>query len=157
MMNARKYLSMDFRRVASRLFSSTIGETATNKGYSFGFNSITYELKLIGIIGSAMYVFSKFEINSLKDAMKESEARTSNHLQKSEASTSNRIQESEARTSNNINQIKGDMKSEMKESEARMRNEITFSEERIKSDVKASELRIFQKIDDAFAGKNLPP
>jgi hypothetical protein len=34
-----------------------------------------------------------------------------------------------------------------------MRNEITFSEERIKSDIKASEVRIFQKIDDAFAGK----
>ena len=159
---------MDSIRVASRLFSSTIGETATNKGYSFGLNSITYELKLIGVIGSAIYVFSKFEIISLQDSMKESEARTSNHLQELEARTSNHLQESEARTSNNINQIKVDMKSEMKEikvdmksemkeSEARMRNEITLSEERIKYDVKASEVRIFQKIDDAFAGKKPPP
>jgi len=168
MMNAlRKYL-MDSRGVASRLFSSTIGETATNKGYSFGFNSITYELKLIGIIGSAMYVFSKFEINSLKDAMKESEARTSNNINHIKVDMKSEIKEikgdmkSEMKEikgdmKREMKEIKGDMKSEMKESEARMRNEITFSEERIKSDVKASELRIFQKIDDAFAGKNLPP
>ena len=177
MMNAlRKYL-MDSRGVASRLFSSTIGETATNKGYSFGFNYITYELKLIGIIGLAMYVFSKFEINSLKDAMKESEARTSNNINhikvdmksemkeikgdmKSEmkeikGDMKREMKEIKVDMKREMKEIKGDMKSEMKELEARMRNEITFSEERIKSDVKASELRIFQKINDAFAGKNL--
>ena len=170
-MNAlRKYLiSMDLsRRVASRLFSSTIGETATNKGYSFGLNSVTYELKLIGVIGSAIYVFSKLEINSLKDSMKESEARTNNHLQESEARTNNSInqikvdmksemKEFKVDMKSEMKEFKVDMKSDMKESEARMRNEITLSEERIKSDVKASEVRIFQKIDDAFAGIKAPP
>ena len=145
-MNARKYLGIDFRKVASRLFSSTIGETATNKGYSFGLNSVSKELTFIGVIGSAIYYLSKSDINSLKDLMKESEARASNNI--------NQIK---VDMKSEMNQIKVDMKSEMKESEARMRNESTLSEERIKSDVKASEVRIFQKIDDAFAGIKAPP
>ena len=172
MMNAvKKKLKSDLSRVVSRLFSSKAGEMPKNKDYFAGLKSVQNELAIIGTIGAAIYGSSKMEIDTLKVSIKESEARMSNRLNKSEARTgiivnqikcdmkesearmSNRLNESEARTCIIVNQIKSDMK----ESEARMSNRLNNSEERIKSDVRASEVRIFQKIDDALAGKIVPP